>query len=119
MAGSQFKSVLFRVCIYKVEDDKVVGENILHDDIRWEIKNIGWNELDIKKYNLILFDTDEIAVTLQWIESQPQNEKSMFFSIKANTTPIKQAVARDKSNSEWSYANGNISVFLTARRCSK
>lgn len=121
IATTQFKKVLFRVCFYKVSEGKIISENILTQDIHWEIQgnNIGWNTLDLSSYNIILHDVDEIAVTLQWIKSEPINEKSKFFSIKASNSVNKNHIFRDKSNSDWKTNNGNMSIFITAKSCNK
>ncbi len=121
VVGNQFRKVLFRICFYKVTNGKVGYENILPRDVHWEIvnTNMGWNKLDLKDYHLILSDLEEIVVSLQWISSEPMDKTSKFFDVKASNSVSKNAVFRDKSTSEWRINNGNPSIFLSARCCSK
>ncbi|NJO92964.1 MAG: hypothetical protein HC831_31375 [Chloroflexia bacterium] len=95
---TQFKKVFFRICFYKVKNDVISEENILNQDIIWEIteNNIGWNKLDLTKYNIILHDLNNVAVTLQWINSEPKNEQSKFFSIKGVKSINKNLISREK-----------------------
>lgn len=119
--GSQFKKVLFRVCFYKVINGKIVSENILLKDVHWEIKNTdkGWITLDLKGQHIILSELEDVVVSLQWIHSEAINKNSKYFPIKGSYSSAKNFAFRDKSNSEWRINNGNISIFLTARSCSK
>jgi hypothetical protein len=119
--GGQFKKVLFRVCFYKVINGKIVSENILSKDVHWEIKSTekGWITLDLKSQNIILSDFEDVVVTLQWINSEPINKNSKYFPLKGSYSTAKNAVFREKSNSEWRINNGTPSIFLTARSCSK
>lgn len=121
VVGNQFRKVLFRICFYKVINGRIGYENILSRDVHWEIKNtnMGWNKLNLKDDHIILSDLEEIVVTLQWISSEPMDKTSKFFDVKASNSTSKNAVFRDKSNSEWRINNGNPSIFLTARSCSK
>lgn len=120
IGGTQFKKVLFRICMYKVSNGQIVSENILNHDVRWEIAKIGWNKLDLDDYKIVLHDMEEIAVTLQWIKSEPIDERSKFFDIKSSfPSADKSTIFRDKSRSEWSLISANLCLFLTDKSCLK
>jgi len=83
ITANEFKSVKFRLNFYKIEND--LPTNLIVDkDIIFEIKNgfRGLYTLDLKPYDIYLDkEMGDIAVTIQWIESVKENEKSKFLAI--------------------------------------
>ena len=73
---------VFRVNFYTVENNKP-NDNILNENIlvRIEPKQVGKITVDLKPYDIIL--TADTIVTLEWVESQGENNKgeAIFFSL--------------------------------------
>lgn len=75
------KSV-FRLNVYNISNnrpkDNILKENIL---IPIEPKQVGEISIDLKPYNIVLYD--DAIVTLEWVESEGENNKgeAIFFSL--------------------------------------
>lgn len=116
--GSEFSKVLFRVCLYKMENGKIVGPSILTDDILIEANDKpGWKKIDLNNYKILLHHMKDIAVTLQWVKGVPLNKNSKYFCIKGASSPLKGSIYRNKSLSDWHYNNGHVCIYLDAKAC--
>ncbi|WP_299823719.1 carboxypeptidase-like regulatory domain-containing protein [uncultured Pontibacter sp.] len=110
-----FAMVKLRLNFYTVVDN-IPGESILKEDIIFELadKQRGWVTVDLQKYNIVLEGMEEVAVTLQWLESKQQNPKDYFLSISGAISPAKRYVRREKSEAEWTRTNAYLSLYLNA-----
>ncbi len=116
ITGNDFKSLKFRVNFYKIQDglptDLIVQENII-----CEIKDkyLGWFKVDLEPYKIRFSEAvGEIAVTIQWIESVKENEKSKFFSISTASSPTHTMYYREKAMDSWTKTGQNLSFYLNA-----
>ena len=83
ITSNDFKSLKFRLNFYKIENG-LPTELISEKDIIFEIKDEykGWFTLDLKQYDIYLNkDSEDVAISIQWIESKKVNEKSKYFGI--------------------------------------
>ncbi|PTX12242.1 carboxypeptidase-like protein [Pontibacter mucosus] len=112
---SEFTSVKFRLNIYDVVDD-LPGESLLQEDVIFEAKgsNPGWVQVDLKGYNILLEGHDQVAVTVQWLESVKQKDGSRFLAVPAAISPVHSIVRRDKSAAGWKKSGGYLSMYLNA-----
>lgn len=114
VSSNFFKSVKFRVNFYKIEND-LPTEILVNKNIIFEITKgqTGWISVDLKPYDIYLEETTgEIGVTIQWVESEKWNEKSKFFSISANKSPLRTILIRDKSMGSWKKEKAGLSLYL-------
>lgn len=116
ISSNEFTSLKFRVNFYKIEDglptDFIIKENII-----FEIKDkfLGWFKVDLEPYDIYLDEEyEEIAVTLQWLESVKENEKSWHFSIPAAISAFDTAYSREKAMDSWTGNGYNLSFYLNA-----
>ncbi len=116
ITGNDFKSLKFRVNFYNVKNglpkDLIVQENIV-----FEIKDnfSGWFKVDLEPYEINFREAvGEVAVTIQWLESVKENEKSKFFSISTASSPTHTAYFREKAMDSWSKGGQNLSFYLNA-----
>lgn len=116
ITSNDFKSLKFRVNFYKIEDglptDLIVNENII-----FEIKDsfIGWFKVDLAPYDIYLKEeNEEVAVTIQWLESVKTNEKSKYFSISSAVSPLYTTYFKEKAMSTWIKQGYSISFYLNA-----
>lgn len=108
---NDFKSLKFRVNFYKIEN------GLPTDLIVFEIKDnfLGWFKVDLEEYDIFLTeDLEEIAVAIQWVESEKSHEKSKFFGIAAGATTSKETFHRDKAMDRWTSSDFNLSFYLNA-----
>ena len=116
VTSNQFKSLKFRVNIYKIENG-LPTDLIIQDNIIFEIKDnfLGWVKVDLEPYDIQLKkENDEVAVTIQWLESVKTDKKSKYFSISATTSPLHTFFSREKPMDTWTKNNYNLSFYLNA-----
>jgi len=114
ITGNQYKSVKFRVYFYSIKNNEP-DELLINNDIIFEIKDEfkGWFKVDLKSYDINIEKAQEdIAVTIQWLESEKVDEKSKYFSISAGLSPLDTFYYRDKAMGKWKINNGNMSFYL-------
>lgn len=116
ITSNDFKSLKFRVNFYKIKDgvptDLIVQENII-----FEIKDnfLGWFNVDLEPYKIYLKEeTEEVAVTIQWLESVKENKKSKYFAISTASSPTHTAYFREKAMDSWDKGGQNLSFYLNA-----
>ena len=115
VTGSQFKSVKFRLQFY----DLTGGEpNLipLSEDILFEATvSKGWVKVNLAPYNIYIEGKDKIGVTMQWIKSEPLNEKSKYFVLSGGFSLFSNGgLYRLKSGAAWGFPNYSLSFYLTA-----
>lgn len=116
ISSNDFKSLKFRVNFYKIENglptDLIVQKNIV-----FEIKDnfLGWFKVDLRPYEIYLKeDVEEIAVTIQWLESVKADDKSKYFAISTASSPLHTAYFREKTMDNWNKGEQNLSFYLDA-----
>lgn len=113
---NDFSSLKFRLNFYKVENG-FPTELIVEKDIVFEIKDkfLGWYTLDLKPYVIYLDkETEDIAITIQWVESKKANEKSKYFSISTAMSVTETAFFREKTMDQWKKSGQSLSFYLNA-----
>lgn len=114
--SNEFKSLKFRLNFYKIENG-IPTDLIIEKDIVFEIKNEfkGWYKLDLKPYEIYLDkETENIAVTIQWVESTKANEQSKYFSISTAMSATETSYYREKSMDSWKKNGQSLSFYLNA-----
>ena len=116
ITSNDFKSLKFRVNFYKIQDgvptDLIVQENVI-----FEIKDnfLGWFTVDLEPYEIYFNEENEdVAVTIQWLESVKENEKSKYFAISTASSPTHTAYFREKAMDSWNKGGQNLSFYLNA-----
>lgn len=113
---NDFKSVKFRVNFYSIEND-IPTNLIVQKDIIFEIKDtyLGWFKVDLESYEIYLKeDIEEVAVTIQWLESVKDDEKKKYFAISTSVSPFNTAYFRDRVMDTWSTGGQSLSFYLDA-----
>ena len=114
ITSNEFSSLKFRLNFYKVENG-FPTKLIVDKDIVFEIKDEfkGWFNLDLKPYEIYLDkETDDIAVTIQWVESKKTNEKSKYFGISTAMSATETSFFREKSMDTWRKSGQSLSFYL-------
>lgn len=114
ITSNDFKSLTFRVNIYRMEND-LPGEPLVHQNIIFTIPNsfTGWYKVDLEPYAIYLKEnTGPVAVTIQWLQSQKAGPKSKYFSISTAASPAHTAFYREKAMDIWSKSGQNLSFYL-------
>ncbi len=114
--SNEFKSLKFRLNFYKIENG-IPTDLIIEKDIVFEIKNEfkGWYKLDLKTYEIYLEkETENIVVTIQWVESTKANEQSKYFSISTAMSATETSYYREKSMDSWKKNGQSLSFYLNA-----
>lgn len=116
ITSNDFKSLKFRVNFYKIKDG-LPTDLIVQDNIVFEIKDnfLGWFNVDLEPYEIFFNkDIEDVAVTIQWIESVKANEKSKYFAISTASSPTHTAYFREKAMDSWDKGGQNLSFYLNA-----
>lgn len=116
ITSNDFKSLKFRVNIYKIEN-RLPTDLIVQKNIVFEIKDkfLGWFKVDLEPYDINLKEeVEEIAVTIQWLESVKADMKSKYFSISTASSPTHTAYFREKVMDNWDKGGQNLSFYLNA-----
>ncbi|WP_445956820.1 carboxypeptidase-like regulatory domain-containing protein [Yeosuana sp.] len=116
ITSNDFKSLKFRVNFYKIKD-RLPTDLIVQENIVFEIKDnfLGWFTVDLEPYEIYFNEEiEDVAVTIQWIESVKANEKSKYFSISTASSPTHTAYFREKAMDSWNKGGQNLSFYLNA-----
>jgi len=116
ITSNEFSSLKFRLNFYKIENG-FPTKLIIERDIVFEIKNEckGWFNLDLKPYDIYLDkEFEEIAVTIQWVESKKANEKSKYFGISTAKSVTETSFFREKSMDTWKKSGQSLSFYLNS-----
>jgi hypothetical protein len=114
VTSNEFKSLKFRLNFYKIENS-LPSKIIVEKDIIFEIKDgfLGWYNLDLKLFEIYLDkEMEDIAVTIQWIESVKMNEKSKYFSISTAMSTTETSFFREKAMDNWKKNGQSLSFYL-------
>ena len=116
ITSNDFSSLKFRVNFYNLKDGKP-ADLIVQKNIIFEIKAqfLGWYQVDLKPYE-IYFEKEagDIAVTIQWLESEKANDKSKYFSFSTASSPTEKAFYREKAMDNWTVNGQSFSFYLDA-----
>ncbi len=114
ITSNDFKKLKFRVNFYKIENG-MPTEIIVNQNIIFEINNgfLGWFSVDLTKYNIYFHeDIGDIAVSIQWVQSEKATSKSKYFSISTAQSPVNGAFYREKAMDSWIKSKQNLSFYL-------
>ena len=114
ITSNEFRSLKFRVNFYKIENGFPTNL-IVEKDIVFEIKNEfkGWFNLDLKSYEIYLDkEIEDIAITIQWVESEKANGKSKYFGISTAMSATETSFFREKSMDSWKISGQSLSFYL-------
>ncbi|SNY95186.1 carboxypeptidase-like regulatory domain-containing protein [Flagellimonas pacifica] len=116
ITSNQFKSLKFRVNFYNLKNG--LPDNLLNTrDIVFEIKNgqLGWFKVDLSSFDVYLEkEIEEVAVTIQWLESKKMNDKSKYFGISTKLATSKRFFYREKAMDKWFNGKSKPSFYLDA-----
>jgi hypothetical protein len=116
VTSNEFSSLKFRLNFYKIENG-FPTELIIKKDIVFEINDEfkGWFKLDLKPYDIYLDkEFEDIAITIQWVESKKANEKSKYFGISTAMSATETSYFREKSMDTWKKNGQSLSFYLNA-----
>lgn len=69
----------------------------------------------MKPYDILLEKQKEnIAITIQWVESKKANEKSKYFSISTAMSITETSFFREKAMDKWTKNGQGLSFYLNA-----
>lgn len=111
---NQYELIKFRVNFYHLENN-LPGKVLNDEDIVFEVKNgaSDWFTVDLDSYNIYLEEElEEVAVSIQWLESEKKNPESKFFSIPGAFSPFDTMYFREKGMADWEKNNFNLSFYL-------
>jgi hypothetical protein len=114
ITSNEFSSLKFRLNFYKIENG-FPTTLIVEKDIVFEIKDEfkGWYNLDLKPYDIYLDkETEDIAITIQWVESKKANERSKYFGISTAMSATETGFFREKAMDSWTKSGQSLSFYL-------
>ncbi|WP_169728055.1 alpha/beta fold hydrolase [Pontibacter actiniarum] len=112
---NRFKYVKFRLNIYSVKNG-LPDKPLLKEDVLFDVtEKEGWVKVDLRKYHVFLQDQNQVAVTIQWLESEATEGERKAFSVSAVPVPTHAMLFRDKSQAQWKEVKpAYLSFYLTA-----
>ena len=114
VTSNEFKSLKFRLNFYKIENG-LPSKIIVEKDIVFEMKDgfLGWYSLDLKPFEIYLDkEMEDIAITIQWVESVKMNEKSKYFSISTAISTTETSFFREKAMDNWKNSGQSLSFYI-------
>lgn len=114
ITSNEFRSLKFRLNFYKIEND-FPSQSIIDKDIIFEIQNEfkGWYTLDLQPYEIYLDkENEDIAVSIQWVESKKANVGSKYFGISTAVSPTETCFFREKAMDSWKKSGQSLSFYL-------
>ena len=115
VAFNRFAQVRFRLNLYSVTAGRP-DQPLLHQDITFAVTQPrGWVKIDLRPYHLLLRGHRDVAVTLQWLQSEAIPGARKAFALSAVPAPGSGILFRDKSQDRWREVRpGRLSLYLTA-----
>ncbi|GAB2784205.1 pimeloyl-ACP methyl ester carboxylesterase [Hymenobacter luteus] len=114
VAFNRFKSVKFRLNLYRVKAG-LPDQPLLRQDVRFDVTQPrGWVRVDLSPYQVQLQGQREVAVTIQWLQSEALEGSPKAFGVSAVPTPGHSILTRNKSQAAWQQKSGYLSFYLTA-----
>jgi len=114
ISSNEYKHLKFRINFYKIENG-IPGEQLFPaKNIIFKVDDnyTGWFNVDIRDYDIFLDkELDEVAVTIQWLESEKSNDKSKFLSIPVALTGGTQFI-RNKTMDRWQKNKQALSFYV-------
>lgn len=105
--SSKFKEITLKLNIYSVKDN-LPQQSLLYENIIFKTNTTGWQTIDLQKYKLIYTDLDQLAITLQLVESVPQDNADFVFGISAKKTLSNDLLFRYQSQGKWEASKGSF-----------
>lgn len=105
--SSKFKEITLKLNIYSVKDN-LPQEPLLYENIIFKTSTTGWQSIDLQKYKLIYTDLSQLAITLQLVESVPQDNTDFVFGISAKKTLSNDLLFRYQSQGKWEASKGSF-----------
>lgn len=106
-----YDSMLLRLHIRKIENDNP-GDELLKNNIYIRAKSEGWQEIDLRRYNLS-FSAD-VAVSLEWVKAWGKvkgKENSMKLSVALFKGKL---LAKDTHGGNWTISkHASPGIYLT------
>ncbi|WP_160136374.1 carboxypeptidase-like regulatory domain-containing protein [Chryseobacterium sp. c4a] len=117
--SSRFKEITLKLNIYSVKDG-LPYESLLNENIIFKTTTTGWQTIDLQEYKLIYTHLDKLAITLQLVESIPQDDIDFIFGISAKKTLSNDLLYHYQSQGNWETSMGsfisNIDVNYTKNK---
>lgn len=116
ITSNDFASLKFRVNFYKIENGHPT-ELLVNKNIVFDVNNkfLGWFRVGLEPYEIYLKEeVEEMAVTIQWLESVKKDATSKYFSISTAASPLKTAYFREKTMDSWTSGGQSLSFYLNA-----
>ncbi|WP_339708944.1 carboxypeptidase-like regulatory domain-containing protein [uncultured Kriegella sp.] len=116
ITSNDFTSLKFRLNFYKIIDG-LPSNLLINKNVVFEVKNnfIGWFKVNLEPHEIYLEDkTEAIAVSIQWLESVKENNRSKYFAISTAASPLHTAYYREKTMDTWSKSGQSLSFYLNA-----
>ncbi|GAA4010599.1 hypothetical protein GCM10022408_23660 [Hymenobacter fastidiosus] len=115
VAFNRFRWVRFRLNLYSVTDGRP-DQPLLTQDVTFTVAQPrGWVKVDLSPYHILLRGHRQVAVTLQWLQSEAVPGTPKAFALSAIPTPGQRILFRDKSQDRWREVRpGQLSLYLTA-----
>ena len=114
ISSNEYKHLKFRINFYKIENG-IPGEQLFAaKNIIFKVDNnyTGWFNVDIRDYDIFLDkELGEVAVTIQWLESEKSDDKSKFLSIPVSLTGGSQFI-RNKTMDRWQKNKQSLSFYV-------
>ncbi len=117
VSNNEFRKLKLRLNIYDVKEG-FPDSLLLSDNLIFTLEDgaTGWQSIDLAPYDLYLREElGEVAITLQWLESEKATADSKFFSIPASKSPFHTIYSRDKAMDSWKLGTGRLSMYVDAR----
>lgn len=113
ISSNQFKKLKFRINFYKIEKGLPTELLFANKNMLFDINEgyRGWFNVDLKDYDIYLEESTEVAVTIQWLESEKMEENSKLFMIPVSMVGGTQYV-RDKAMDKWQKHKRALSFYL-------
>jgi hypothetical protein len=114
ISGNDFAALKFRVNFYSIKNG-LPTDLIIHQNIIFDIKDNykGWFKVDLTPFEIYLKE-EQVAVTIQWLESVKKDNKSKYFAISAVSSPFNTTFFREKPMDKWTPNKQSLSFYLNA-----
>lgn len=105
--SSRFKEITLKLNIYSVKDG-LPSESLLNENIIFKTTTTGWQTIDLQEYQLIYTHLDKLAITLQLVESIPEDNIDFIFGISAKKTLGNDLLYHYQSQGNWETSMGSF-----------
>lgn len=107
MPSSKYAEITLKLNIYNLKDN-LPYQSLLTAQVIYKTTQVGWQNIDLSKYQLLFNGLDQIAITLQLVSYKALPDVAFVFGVSAKKSLSKNLLFRYQSQGKWEASEGTF-----------